>query len=37
VRSVQLPLNGVIHLVASAEDDHRVREKTRNHPGLPQK
>lgn len=36
MRSVQLPLNGVIHLVASAEDDHRLREKTRNHPGLPQ-
>ena len=36
MRSVQLPLHGVIHLVASAEDDHRLREKTRNHPGLPQ-
>lgn len=36
MRSVQLPLNGVIHLVASAEDDQRLREKIRNHPGLPQ-
>ncbi|MCE6996119.1 AAA domain-containing protein [Saccharothrix sp. S26] len=36
MRSVHVPLPGVIHLVASAEDDHRLREKLRGHPGLPQ-
>ncbi|MEU5695035.1 AAA domain-containing protein [Actinosynnema sp. NPDC020468] len=30
-----LPLGGVIHLVASAEDDLRLREKVVRHPGLP--
>lgn len=35
MRSIHVPLNGVIHLVASYEDDARLREKSRDHPGLP--
>ncbi|RKT53802.1 DEAD/DEAH box helicase [Saccharothrix australiensis] len=35
MRFVRLPLDRVLHLVASAEDDQRLREKHRDHPGLP--